>query len=118
MPQQRVARTHNPKQRRRKIQMLVTGFGAVLLAVVLVAAMTDGRDGDKEVDQTVSSVAASEKWSTGTYAGGPRLTVDRTEVAYGDVDYGDPVEAVYRLKNIGDETVIIDEPSIKTLEGC
>lgn len=119
MPQQRVSSKNNRKQSRRKIQMLGAGIGAALLAVVLIAAMTSGGDGDKETNQPVAPAAASsEEWTSETYAGGPRLAVDRTEVTYGDVGYGDPVEAVYRLKNIGDEPITIDEPSVKTLEGC
>lgn len=98
--------------------MIAASVGALVLASVLVAAMTTGDDDNSNEQPLAVSTSSSGEWTTESYSGGPRLAVDRTEIAYGDVAYGQPVEAVYRLKNVGDEVVTIDEPDIKTLEGC
>ena len=55
----------------------------------------------------------------GSRPGTPRLTVDRTEIDVGRLDYGVPASAVFTLRNDGDgELRIVDLPPVKALQGC
>lgn len=118
MPQKRIdARRTTAK--RRKVQLLAVFSVAVIIGSIAIG-MTLSRDNGSAVSSNPSlpTAGSDAAWTSETFAGGPRLVVDRTDVHYGDVDYNELVEAVYRLKNVGDEVVTIEEPSIKTLEGC
>lgn len=117
MPKSLKRETLSHKARRRRLQVTGAGILAALLVVILAIAMTNTNDSDPAT-QAVAPSPPGEEWTTETFTGGPRLAVDRTDIAYGNVDYGDPVEAVYRLRNVGDEVATIDEVNIKTLEGC
>ena len=101
--------------RKHKGWLVGAGIACALLLVIVAVAMT-GTDEPTEVADIPDIGVAS--WTAESFSGGPRLVADRTDVAYGPVDYGQQVEAVYRLRNVGDEVITIDEPDIKTLEGC
>jgi hypothetical protein len=52
--------------------------------------------------------------------GAPRVAVAQEEVDFGDVKLDKTVEAVFRVRNVGDEVLRIldDEPSVELIEGC
>lgn len=53
------------------------------------------------------------------YQGGPRLFVDRQEIDFGQVRFDKFVEARFRLKNVGDQTLRISTgPRVEAVEGC
>jgi hypothetical protein len=122
MPQQRQpVRKQSNRWRRKRGRVVAAASLALILVVVLVAAMAATRDStDDQPGMSANAAPQTDvaEWSPATHSGGPRLAVDRTQFDYGNVAYNEPVEATYRLKNVGDEAVIIDPPSIKTLEGC
>ena len=52
-------------------------------------------------------------------AEGPRLAVDRELIDLGLQPYGRRVSAVFRVKNVGGETLrILEEPPVELVEGC
>lgn len=53
-----------------------------------------------------------------SHSGGARLAVDQATVDRGAVGYGEPVEAVYRLRNDGDQPLRLGKPTINVLAGC
>lgn len=51
--------------------------------------------------------------------GAPSLEVAQELVDYGDVKVNTPVETVFRVRNVGDEAlVILGEPQVELVEGC
>src|SRR5688500_4662311 len=52
-------------------------------------------------------------------SGAPRLAVDETTLDAGDVKFETPVQAAFRLRNVGDKPLqILDEPQVELIEGC
>jgi len=53
------------------------------------------------------------------YKGGPRLSVDRQEIDFGQVRFNKFVDARFRLKNVGDRALqIATGPRVEAIEGC
>lgn len=51
--------------------------------------------------------------------GAPSVEVSQESVDYRDVKVNTPVETVFRVRNVGDEALIIlGEPQIELIEGC
>ncbi|MBZ0304358.1 MAG: DUF1573 domain-containing protein [Anaerolineae bacterium] len=52
--------------------------------------------------------------------GGPRIALAEDVIDFGDVPVNKPVEAVFRVRNIGDQVLrILDyEPPVELVEGC
>jgi hypothetical protein len=51
--------------------------------------------------------------------GAPSVEVAQERVDYGDVRVNTPVETAFRVRNVGDETlVILGEPQVELVEGC
>lgn len=49
----------------------------------------------------------------------PKLVTDRTQIDLGQQPYGNPVKAVFRLRNNGDQPLIIlGEPQVEVVKGC
>ena len=52
-------------------------------------------------------------------SGAPRLAVDQTTLDAGDVKFETPVQAAFRLRNVGDKSLhILNEPQVELIEGC
>ena len=52
-------------------------------------------------------------------SGAPRLAVDQTTLDAGDVKFETPVQAAFRLRNVGDKPLqILNEPQVELIEGC
>lgn len=51
--------------------------------------------------------------------GAPRAEVDQDSIDHGFVRFEQPVESVFRVRNIGDESLtIMGEPRVELLQGC
>ena len=113
MPQNRVqTRKSIGRKRKRQLGFIAAGAIPVLLRVALAVVFFGGQD-TSERDAGQAPVATSQGNGSG-----PQVAIDRTEVDFGAVGYGQSVDASYTITNVGDEPVVLDEPSIKTLEGC
>ncbi|MBL8155753.1 MAG: DUF1573 domain-containing protein [Anaerolineae bacterium] len=52
-------------------------------------------------------------------SGRPNITVDKEVIDFGEVRFGQPVSAVFTVKNTGDQTLTIQgEPLVELLQGC
>lgn len=52
-------------------------------------------------------------------SGAPALEVEQENLDFGDVRLGETVEAVFRIKNVGDQPLRIGEsPQVEVLDGC
>ena len=52
-------------------------------------------------------------------SGAPRLAVDQTTLDAGDVKFETPVQAAFRLRNVGDKPLqLLGEPQVELIEGC
>lgn len=104
-------------EKRRKQQRLRRGIGGVALAIALVGAAVWALlalTGDTDDDQPIAASGAS----TTTFTGGARLVVDQPTIDRGDVAYNEPVNAIYSLRNDGDQPLTLGTPTINVLEGC
>lgn len=51
--------------------------------------------------------------------GKPNLVVDKPVVDFGDVHFGSPVTAVFKVSNSGDQPLqILQQPRLEVLQGC
>jgi len=113
MPQNRPADRRFSKKQIRRITIGSVAAIAVVFVGVLAISMT-GSENSSGSNATGLTPATEMQATQGT----PQLVVDRTEIDYGDVAYGQQVSASYQLTNTGDGVLVIEEPTIKTLEGC
>lgn len=91
----------SPKRPAWLLPALVVGGLVALLAIV--AAFTAGRREPFMPEVT----------------GAPRAEVDVTRVDHGAVAFNQPVESVYRVRNVGDQPLrILGEPRVELVEGC
>lgn len=104
----RRASRHATGQRRRGVRFAVLGI--LTIAVAVVVFVLNGSSDKNSVEATT--------WSTSSFMGGPRLAVDRTLVDQGSVAYNHEVRATYRLKNVGDQPLTLQQPSVIVAEGC
>ena len=103
--------------RRRLHRRLSVGLVALLaVAAVVVAVVLLSRGGSPAPTQASAGV---DNWSVASYAGGPRLAVDRTAVDEGAVPYERAVAATFHLKNVGDRTLTLQPSGVaQVLDGC
>lgn len=91
------------KQRNRWIPALL-GLGGIVLLLLAALAVKGGNGGAK---------AAIE------VKGAPSVKVDKERVDFGDVKFNQPVEATFKITNVGDQTLRFNkEPYIEVVEGC
>lgn len=56
---------------------------------------------------------------TAEVSGQPSAAIDQTYFDYGDVRVDTPVETAFRVKNVGDQPLmILGEPRVELVEGC
>lgn len=106
----RRASRHATAHRRHGVRFVALGILTIAVAVTVAVFVLHGSS-DK-------SSAGATTWSTSSYTGGPRLAVDRTLVDHGSVAYNHEVRATYRLKNVGDQLLTLQQPSVEVAEGC
>jgi len=77
--------------------------GAVVILLAIVAVITGTRREPFEPEVT----------------GEPRAEVDQSSVDHGLVRFNQPVESVFRVRNVGDQPLtILGEPRVELVEGC
>ena len=93
---------------------------AVALAGValflLVAGVACGGGGSKTSPGAVAG--SPEASAEEAFQGGPRAYVAEPVVDFGQVPFNKVVSHTFRLKNVGDKPLKIEDVSVKTLEGC
>lgn len=83
------------------LPVIVVGAIAAILAII--ALVTGSRDEPFEPQVT----------------GAPRAEVDRNSIDHGTISFEQPVESVFRIRNIGDQPLmILGEPRVQLMEGC
>lgn len=55
---------------------------------------------------------------TPTVTGAPAIEVAQSFYDYGTVRYGEMVETVVRVRNMGDEPLFLEDPHVEVVEGC
>jgi hypothetical protein len=51
--------------------------------------------------------------------GAPRAEFDLTSIDHGSLRFEQPVESVFRVRNVGDQPLmILGEPRVELVEGC
>ena len=63
--------------------------------------------------------ASSQNSAAIQVKGSPRLSVVQDTFDYGDVQLGTTVQTVFRVRNVGDQPlVILNQPRVQVVEGC
>jgi hypothetical protein len=94
--------------RRRSIGPLALIFGGSLLLIAIVAFVLIGRG-------TGSAIPADFQ----PQAEGPRISVDREMIDFGKRPLNIPVEATFRVRNVGSKDLhILNTPQMRVVEGC
>jgi hypothetical protein len=90
-----------PKRPTWLIPAVMVGVIVVIVAIVAVITGNSGKPFEPEV------------------SGSPRAEIDKTTVDHGSVPFGQYVESVFRVRNVGDKPlVILDEPRVELVQGC
>jgi ferric-dicitrate binding protein FerR (iron transport regulator) len=87
-------------------------IGATLVAVLLTNV------GNDSVPASTQPAAGAGEQDVETFHGGPRLAIDPRSIDHGDVAYGQLVDGVYHLRNVGDAPLEVSRPFVVTREGC
>lgn len=83
------------------LPVIVVGVIAAILAII--ALVTGSRD-----DPFAPQVT-----------GAPRAEFDQTSIDHGTIHFEQPVESVFRIRNVGDQPLLIlGEPRVQLMEGC
>lgn len=78
-------------------------IGGVVVVLAIVAVVTGNRRDPFEPEVT----------------GEPRAEFDQTSIDHGSLRFEQPVESVFRVRNVGDQPLIIlGEPRVELVEGC
>jgi len=84
------------------IPAIAVGVGALIIAVV---ALLVSRPQPPSYEPEVK--------------GSPRVALDQESVDFGNVKLDTTIEAVFRVKNVGDQNLrILGEPQVRVVEGC
>ncbi|MDK3161444.1 hypothetical protein QPK87_33555 [Kamptonema cortianum] len=94
----------HPQQLQRPTWLLpAIVVGAIVVVVAIVAAIIGSRREPFEPE----------------VAGAPRAEVDQTSIDHGSLRFEQPVESIFRVRNVGDQPLIIlGEPRVELVEGC
>lgn len=77
--------------------------GAIMVVLAIVAAVTGNRRQSFEPEVT----------------GAPRAEVDQTSIDHGSLRFEQPVESVFKVRNVGDQPLtVLGEPRVELLQGC
>ena len=98
------SRSVSPKLTKRPRWLLPAVIGGALVALVSLILI---------------ALANRQPTYTAAVKGEPRAEIDQTEIAHGDVRFETPVESVFRVRNVGDQSLqILGEPWVEVVEGC
>lgn len=78
-------------------------IGGVVVVLAIIAVVTGNRRDPFEPEVT----------------GAPRAEFDQTSIDHGSLRFEQPVESVFRVRNLGDQPLmILGEPRVELVEGC
>lgn len=97
----------------------IVGIIVILLAVIVLFS-PDSKAGRLPANQPAADFSNRPIPDfTPVIGEGPRIEVSQDTLDYGDVEYNNPVNAVFYVRNVGDEPLIIQEtPQIEVVKGC
>ena len=94
-----------PASRAGRSMWLWVGLVAVGAMLLTVAALTLRKDSQ--------NITGSE------FEGGPRVAVNQERFDYGDVKVNTPIETIFRVRNVGDQPLMIaGNPQVELVQGC
>ena len=94
-------------KKRSYIPFLLLGGGALL--ALIVGIMVLWKPGGQSSPTTTPAQVA----------GKPRLTLDKTQIDFGQVKLGKTVQATFRVSNVGDQPLkIMEQPLVEVQRGC
>lgn len=100
----------------------IIGAVVVLLGVIILFSSNDFKAGNPKLPANQPAADFSNRPIadfTPAAGEGPRIEVSQDLLDYGDVEYNVPVNAVFYVRNVGTEPLIIQEtPQIEVVKGC
>jgi hypothetical protein len=116
---QRSRATHRQKKSWKSNKVLWIGVAiiAILSGIILFSS---GTQGNTPANQTIPNFGNRPIADFTPSAGdAPRIEVLQDTLDFGDVEYNNPVNAVFYVRNVGSQPLIIEEdPQIEVIEGC
>jgi hypothetical protein len=101
--------------------MLFAGglIGGAILIVAALALFAGGDDNGGNANRSAGPQEFDPNFAP-TFTDGPRVEVLPTDVLdYGDVEFNKMVNAVFTVRNVGDEPlVVLGEPQVELIQGC
>lgn len=97
-------KSQHPKPARRPAWLIPAVIvGAIVIVLAIVAIITGNRREPFDPEVT----------------GAPRAEFDQTRFDHGSLRFEQPVESVFRVRNVGDQPLtILGEPRVELLQGC
>ena len=97
--------------------------GALALIVAAIVLLRGGAPAQPATPAQPASPAPlaqpAQAGKTPQSVSGPRLSIAQESFDYGDVKVNQPIETVFRVKNIGDEPLLFQgQPQVEVVEGC
>ncbi|HEX2988569.1 MAG TPA: hypothetical protein VHS06_10415 [Chloroflexota bacterium] len=65
-----------------------------------------------------TSSASTSAANASSQGGPPRIVVDNAVLDYGKVHYNQWVKPDFRIRNEGGSNLVLQKPTVKTVEGC
>lgn len=100
----------------------IIGAVVVLLGVIILFSSGSAKTGNRKLPANQPAADFSNRPIpdfTPAAGEGPRIEVSQDTLDYGDVEYNVPVNAVFYVRNVGDEPLILeDTPQIEVVKGC
>lgn len=95
--------------------------GAMILTVAAYVLLRGGGASTQSASpaQPAKPAQPVQAGNTPQTVSGPRLSIAQESFDYGDVKVNQPIETVFRVKNVGDKPLqILDQPQVEVVEGC
>lgn len=88
---------------KRPTWMIPVAIGGVIVMAIIIAII----------------IGNSNTSSTPQVTGSPRAEIVQSTINHEYVSFEQPVESVFRIRNVGDKPLIIlDEPRVELMQGC
>lgn len=103
MSKSRKSRHPKPSPQRPAWLIPTVIIGAIVVILAILAVLAGSRREPFEPEVT----------------GAPHVEIDQTSIDHGSVRFEQSVESVFRVRNVGDQPlVIMGEPRVELLQGC
>ncbi len=108
-----------PARAPRWLFVALIAAGALILTVAAYVLLRGDGGSTQSASPAQPASQPATAGQTPQTVSGPRLSVAQESFDYGDVKVNQPIETVFRVKNIGDAPLAFQsQPQVEVVEGC